>query len=37
MGIYGLRTVAHTEPNMQVLQPLADKLLNDLLRCESND
>ncbi|MEM5503236.1 TetR/AcrR family transcriptional regulator [Shewanella frigidimarina] len=34
MGIYGLRTVAHTQPNEQVLQPLADKLLADLLRCE---
>ncbi|WP_350431431.1 TetR/AcrR family transcriptional regulator [Shewanella sp. H8] len=31
MGIYGLRTVAHTEPNTEVLQPLADKLLADLL------
>ncbi|AZG72570.1 TetR/AcrR family transcriptional regulator [Shewanella livingstonensis] len=35
MGIYGLRTVAHTQPNGQVLQPLADKLLDDLLRNES--
>ncbi len=32
MGIYGLRTVAHTQPNVEVLQPLADKLLADLIR-----
>lgn len=37
MGIYGLRTVAHTQPNKQVLQPLADKLLADLLGCESEN
>ncbi|MGX9463322.1 TetR/AcrR family transcriptional regulator [Shewanella sp. A14] len=35
MGIYGLRTVAYTEPNMQVLQPLANKLLADLLCSKS--
>ncbi|MCU7369413.1 TetR family transcriptional regulator C-terminal domain-containing protein [Paucibacter sp. O1-1] len=23
MGIYGLRTVAHTQPNVEVLQPLS--------------
>ena len=31
MGIYGLRTFGHTEPNIEVLQPLADKLFNSLL------
>ncbi|MGZ9899013.1 TetR/AcrR family transcriptional regulator [Shewanella gaetbuli] len=31
MGIYGLRTFGHTHPNEEVLQPLADKLLNSLL------
>ena len=31
MGIYGLRTVAQMEPSRRVLQPLADKLLADLL------
>ncbi|GGB56268.1 TetR/AcrR family transcriptional regulator [Shewanella inventionis] len=32
MGIYGLRTVASTQPDIDVLQPLADKLLADLIR-----
>lgn len=31
MGIYGLRTFAHTHPTKDVLQPLADKLFNSLL------
>ncbi|MCL1112475.1 MULTISPECIES: TetR/AcrR family transcriptional regulator [Shewanella] len=31
MGIYGLRTVASTQANIDVLQPLADKLLHDLI------
>lgn len=31
MGIYGLRTVATTQPCIEVLQPLADKLLRDLI------
>ena len=31
MGIYGLRTFGHTEPNAEVLQPLADKLFSSLL------
>lgn len=31
MGIYGLRTIANTQPYLEVLQPLADKLLRDLV------
>ncbi|WP_434952625.1 TetR/AcrR family transcriptional regulator [Shewanella sp. HL-SH4] len=31
MGIYGLRTFAHTHPTKEVLLPLADKLFNSLL------
>lgn len=31
IGIYGLRTFAHTHPTKEVLQPLADKLFNGLL------
>jgi len=34
MGIYGMRTIAQTNPSNTVLQPLADKLLDDLLRNE---
>jgi TetR/AcrR family transcriptional repressor of nem operon len=34
MGIYGMRTIAHTNPSKTLLQALADKLLDDLLRCD---
>jgi TetR/AcrR family transcriptional repressor of nem operon len=34
MGIYGIRTIAHTNPSKTLLQALADKLLDDLLRCD---
>lgn len=30
MGIYGLRTFSHTHPQVDILQPLADKLLRDI-------
>ncbi|MCH1929022.1 TetR/AcrR family transcriptional regulator [Shewanella sp. A25] len=32
MGIYGLRTFAHTHPEAQTLQQLADKLFEDVCR-----
>lgn len=31
MGIYGLRTFAHTHPTKELLQPLAEKLFNSVL------
>ncbi|MCL1127532.1 TetR/AcrR family transcriptional regulator [Shewanella surugensis] len=32
MGIYGLRTFAHTHPTLEVLQSLADQLFEDVTR-----
>ncbi|WP_019615690.1 TetR/AcrR family transcriptional regulator [Psychromonas ossibalaenae] len=33
MGIYGLRTFAHTHPQPEVLQQLADQLYQDICAC----